>query len=549
MAEIQGHCRFCEQAFMISDWEQAHLKKFDVPLPMLCPTHRHQRRLAHRNERRLYKDVCDLTGKPMISIFSPDKPYKVYSQEGWHSDKWDGRDYGRDFDFSRPFFEQFVELERDVPHIGLLNVKGENSEYCNITTGNKNCYLVFGGDFCEDCFYSCFSMNCRDVSDVYWVKKSELVYDSVDCENVYNVRYSQRSNGCRDGSFLFDCRNCESCLGCVGLVSKKFHIFNKAYSPEEYEKILKEARLDTWSGVQKFKKEFAQFKLQFPHRYAQIINSENCTGDDIVGAKNAENCFGIQGPAEDLKDCFLTGWNVHDSASCDHFGYGAELYYEMLGSIEGTHCAFCTFSWTSQDTFYCNFVINTHDLFGCSNLKRAEYCILNKQYSKEDYFALRARIVDHMKKTGEWGEFFPMENSLFAYNETVAQDYFPLEKDEVLAKGLKWLDEEIREMKANEIPDSIQDVTAEILKKNLVCEKTGRPYKIIPAELKLYRQMEVPIPRFAPETRNEIRIGLRNPIQTWSRECAKCGRKVQSSYAPERLEIIYCEECYLATTY
>ena len=69
---------------------------------------------------------------------------KVYSQEIWWSDKWDGRDYGRDFDFSRPFFDQFQELRLSTPRMSLLNSNGENSEYCNLTTDNKNCYLVFG---------------------------------------------------------------------------------------------------------------------------------------------------------------------------------------------------------------------------------------------------------------------------------------------------------------------------------------------------------------------------------------------------------------------
>ncbi len=549
MTDLQLKCRVTGKPFVVNEWEQEFLKKFDAPLPALCPEQRHRRRLAHRNERRIYKRNCSLTGEPIISIFSPDKELVVYSQEAWHGDQWDGRDYGKDYDFSRPFFEQFLELQRRVPHMALLNVNGENSEYCNITAGNKNCYLVFGGDFCEDSFYSVFSMRCRDVSDVYWVNSSELVYDTVDSENCYNVKYCQRAYGCRDSSFLFECRNCENSVACVGLIGKKYHIFNKPYSPEEYKEKLKSFRLDTWSGVQTMKREFAQFKLQFPHRYAQILNSENVTGDDISGAKNALNCFGINGPAEDIKDIFLGVWGLRDAASCDHVGHKAELYYEMLGSIEGTHCAFSSFSWSAQDTFYCHMVQNSHDLFGCSNLKRNEYCILNKQYSKEEYFALRERVVEHMKSTGEWGEFFPIEHSLFAYNETVANDYFPQTKDETLGQGLKWLDEELREIRPNSVPDSIHDVKDDALTLTLVCERTGRPYKIIPSELKFYKKMEIPLPHFAPETRNEIRIASRNPIQMWDRKCSKCNKVIQSSYSPQRPELVYCEACYLKEIY
>jgi len=531
---------------MVSEWEQEFLKRMDIPLPTLCIEERHRRRLAHRNERSIYKDTSDLSGKSIISLYSEDKPFKVYAQDEWWGDAWDPRDYGRDYDFSRGFFEQFAELRKSCPRLSLMNVRAENSEYCNITNSNKNCYLVFGGDYCEECTYSIFSMHCTNSSDCYWVNKSTLTYDSIDCNNCYNVKYSQNTHNSRDSAFLFECRNCSNCFGCVGLRNKEYYIFNKKYSKEEYEKKMREFRLDTWSGVQHMKKEFAKFKLQFPHRFANIVNSEHSTGDQIVNAKNCVNCFDIEGPAEDCKDIFFGGYEAKDMVSSDHVGFKAELYYEMLGSIEGYNCAFCSFSWNSQNTFYCDMVVNSKNLFGCTSMHNAEYCILNKQYTKDAYEDLRARIVAQMKETGEWGEFFPIEDSLWAYNETVAQDVFPLSKKEVLERGWQWKDEEVRDTQSRpEIPDSIHDVTDEILQKTLVCEASGRPYRIVPQEMKLYRQLGIPIPRFAPETRNKMRIQMRNPRFIWDRECAKCSAEIATSYAPDRPEIVYCEKCYL----
>jgi len=55
----------------------------------------------------LYHRDCDATGKKIISNFSPDKDYIIYEQPYWWSDKWDFRDYGKDFDFNKPFFEQW----------------------------------------------------------------------------------------------------------------------------------------------------------------------------------------------------------------------------------------------------------------------------------------------------------------------------------------------------------------------------------------------------------------------------------------------------------
>ncbi len=550
MSEIKQNCRICSKEFVVNEWEQAHLQKMGgFPLPTLCIDHRHQRRFAYRNERKLYKDNCDFSGKDIISIYSPDKNLKVYSQEIWWSDKWDGRDYGRDFDFNRPFFDQFQELRLAVPRMSLLNSNGENSEYCNLTTDNKNCYLVFGGDFNQDALYSIFCFYSRDVADLYWVNKSELIYDSIDCANCYNIKHAQNTYNCRDGSFLFDCRNCEYCVGCVGLRAKKYHIFNQAYSPEDYAKKVRELRLDTWSGVQKFKIEFDKFKLNFPMLFASIVNCENCSGDKIKDAKNCENCFDIYGPVEDCKDVFLGGWSLKDALSSSHIGHKSEIAYESIGIPGVNVTAFSSFVWFGSNVYYSDTVAYCNNIFGCTNLHHAEYCILNKQYSKEEYENLRAKIIEHMKKTGEWGEFMPMKNSLFAYNETVAQDFFPKSKDAALSECIKWLDEEVREIKTQDIPDSIQDVKDDITQATFTCEKTGRPYRIVPAELKLYRQMGIPIPHFAPETRNEMRINSRNPHKTWSRNCMKCSKPIKTSYSTDRPEKVYCEECYLAEVY
>ena len=69
--------------------------------------------------------------------------------------------------------------------------------------------------------------------------------------------------------------------------------------------------------------------------------------------------------------------------------------------------------------------------------KEQKYCILNKEYSKDDFEALRVYIVEDMNKNPyvdskgrvfAYGEFFPPDLSRFAYNETSASQYFPLTK-------------------------------------------------------------------------------------------------------------------------
>src|SRR4029079_13675795 len=111
------------------------------------------------------------------------------------------------------------------------------------------------------------------------------------------------------------------------------------------------------------------------------------------------------------------------------------------------------------------------NLFGCIGLFRKSYCILNKQYSKEEYEALVPKIIEHMRKTGEWGEYFPIEISPFGYNETVAQEYYPLTEEEVTEKGYKWHRENDQQEQylgppAN-IPDDVSTVDESICRKIL----------------------------------------------------------------------------------
>jgi hypothetical protein len=128
--------------------------KYTIPTPTLCPDERHRRRLLFRNERKLYRRKCDASGKDIISIYSPDKPYKVYDQKVRRSDQWNPLDYARDFDFSRKFGEQFDALMKEVPLNNLHIKNSENSEYNTVVNDAKNCYMCTSTGFVEDVMYS-----------------------------------------------------------------------------------------------------------------------------------------------------------------------------------------------------------------------------------------------------------------------------------------------------------------------------------------------------------------------------------------------------------
>ncbi|OGY84068.1 MAG: hypothetical protein A3F54_00770 [Candidatus Kerfeldbacteria bacterium RIFCSPHIGHO2_12_FULL_48_17] len=562
MSRIQKTCAQCQTTFEITPADQAFYTKIAVPAPTLCPDCRMQRRMAFRNERNLYRRKCSATDKEIISMYHQDSPLeKVYSHEYWWSDKWDARDYGRDFDFTRPFFEQFTELMYQVPHPPLWNWEPENAEFNNCSYRMKDSYMNFGADLGENCHYTFTSGHNRDAADCEGVEYSEKIYEVTDGQKIFNCAFVQQCKNCTDTYLSFDCMDCQNCFGCVGLRHKQYYFFNEKLEPEEWKKRVSEI-LGSHQAMTEAKKRFEALKLTQPHRYAAISNSPDSTGNYIWNTKNARYCFDIR-DSEDIAYTSYVAWKSKDTYDAYALGE-TELCYEILsgGFVYNTQFA----QWpnygpnNSQYTVFC--VHGCNDLFGCVGLNKKQYCIFNKQYSKEEYEALRARIIEHMKQTGEYGEALPVAMSPVAYNESIAQDYFPLTKEEVVQRGWHWRDNlggtfGKETMKPEQLPDRIQDVSDTITKEVLACTNCRKNYKIIVSELELLRKMNQPLPRQCPNCRHLARLAARNPRKLWHRQCmcslaahenhqegAQCPKEFETSYAPDRPEKIFCETCY-----
>jgi len=556
-------CNHCSTPFEVTDEDLAFYdkvspvfngKKEQIPAPTLCPTCRHQRRLAFRNERHLYHRKCDLTGKQIISQYAQ-SDLKSYTNAEWWSDKWNALDYGKDMDFSRPFFEQFHELQVAVPHPAVANDSSNvNSDYANQTGYLKNCYLVYDSDYCEQTLYvqtGKHSLSCVDCLRPF---HCELCYECVDCMRCYATSYSQNCENCTNGYFLQDCKGCKHCFGCSGLRNKEYCIFNEQLTKEEYEKRLSEFNPTNHSSLKAAQDIVNAWMITQPRPAHHNVSTENSTGDFLVNVQHATSCFDCNN-IRDCKYCSNLSESATDCMDYDVWGYHAELLYEVMTSgYNSSHNLFCNDCWADvNDILYCDACFHSSSLFGCVGLKKNTYCILNKQYTKEEYEKLVPKIIEHMKKYGEWGEFFPIQNSLFSYNESVAHEYFPCTKEEALTQGWQWRDDEVVENQylgpiAN-VPEDIRDIDETICKQILLCEVTKKPYKIIPQELKFYQDMQLPIPRKCPDQRHKERMAQRNPRTLWMRNCANCQKEMETTYAPDRPEIVYCEECFLSTIY
>ena len=525
---------------------------YPLPLPTLSPEERKRRRLASRNERRLYRRKCDLTGAAILSSYSPDKPFKVYERDAWWSDRWSPLAYGRPFDFNRTFFEQLMELQREVPRMSLVttpDAEKYNCTYVNFAGGNRNCYLIFDSDMNEDSYYSNVLKHSRNCMDCSYAEQCDHCYQCIDCTGCYEMRFTQDCVNCANGMFLDNCIGCNDCFFCCNLKNKRYWIRNEQRSKEDYERIMASPELRTHSGLKRLRIEFDSFTRSFPKKYTHRIQAENCIGDYLNGAKNCWHCFNI-GDGEDLRYCDAL-YGAKDCMDVSSFGEHIEHIYES-GTIGINDCYlwFCFASVQNcANLLYCLECRQCQNCFGCISLKRNSYCVLNKQYTKAEYQALLPKLVRHLQNTGEWGEYFPLNMSAYGYNETIAQERFPLDREAALAMGALWSDYEppapqTKTLDPGMLPEKAEDITEELLGAAVRCEATGKPFRFVEPELRFYRSLSLPLPRRHPDARHLERISRRNPEQLWRRHCAKTGVEVLSSYNPGRPETILSEEAF-----
>ncbi|KKP87122.1 MAG: hypothetical protein UR90_C0013G0006 [Parcubacteria group bacterium GW2011_GWC1_35_8] len=564
------NCQNCKKEFTIFPDDFKFYEKIQVPPPTWCPECRMVRRMLFRNERSLYKQDCGLCKKSVISMYDPEQKYLVYCIDCYNSDNWDPFKFGKKIDFFRSFFEQLGELLKSIPRRALYQDFAENSEYTNQIVYIKNSYLCFGGHHYEDSNYSAQNFYLKSSSDVDFSHNNELCYESLRVINCYKVKYGYFSENCMDSWFIYACRNCSSCVGCTNLVGKTHCIFNIQYSKDEYERRVKEMNLSDRESLEKMKKEFWQHSLNFPRKYANIKNIINSTGDNLENVKDCHHAFLVPDGENMNYVFFCAGTNSKDCFDIDHVGLGSTECCEVHSGFGDNRVKFSTRVYYSHNVEYSDDCYNSEYLFACAGLRKKQYCILNTQYSKEEYdeFVLKIKksmeempFIDKKGRIYKYGEFFPFEIIPFAYNDSVVSEYFPLTKEEILRKGYKYKEPEVKNYKPTITFDKlpvIKNADDNILKEIIQCEHNGdcnhkctTAFRIIQNELNISKILEVPLPKLCPNCRHMERIEILNPPKLYHRKCMNqgCKNEFETSYAPDRPEIIYCDSCYKKEVY
>ena len=570
-------CQNCKVSFVVAASDFAFYEKMNVPPPTWCPECRMMRRTNFRNLRSLYKRECGLCKKITITMYRPDDPAPVYCNPCWWSDQWDPLSYGVDIDWSRPFFLQWYELFKKVPRFALWQVQPlENCEYTNYSINNKNCYLSYSVTGCEDIRYSeniDKSLNCLD--NLYLID-SENCYGCIDSNKNYGCRFLVQSHDCIDSWFLFDAANCNNCFMSANIRNKQFVFRGRQLSKDEYEAAVKNEVTGSFSHLEKLQREFQDLiHHQAVHKYADIIASPEATGNHIHNSKNVQNSYGVYG-AEDIKHCMRILKECREAE--DVYGLaGGELIYDCTAvSYQTYNCAFSFLCNTGiSNARYCVLCLSSSNIFGSVGLKKNDYVILNKRYTRDEYDTLVPRIIAHMNETPYrdshgrtygFGEYFPPEFSPHFYNESNAFDLYPIQNEVALSRGYSWKEREPKNLTvtvaASNLPDAIGDAPEHITKDVVGCVHGGEcdhqctgAFRVLSGDLVFYKRFDLPLPRLCPNCRHYERLALREPVAIWHRTCMcerpghhhadrHCDNEFETSYAPDKPDIVYCSACY-----
>lgn len=545
-------CQISNRQFTVSEHEIALREKFgfkDV-LPQFHPDYRFREVGAFWPHWNLHKRKSDKSGKDIISVFRPDCPYPI-----WHRDEWIefAKPPFQDFDFSKLFFEQAWQLFQKCPLPHNFQSHNQNCEYTDDWYYSKNCYLCHSGQGNEDCRY-CYG--CDHIKDLFYsvfAFDSELCIDLINCTGCYESIHLLNCKQVHNSAFLYDCRGCKNCLFCHNLRNKEYCFGNQQLTKEKFEKVKKEWDFSSLKNYERAKKTFKKMMKEAAwHRALQIDKSENCTGNYIRNSKDLENCF-LLSFHENCANVSFCGPNA--KTILDSLGtVGAELAFYCSLPVFSYEAKFCFSVSHSRFVEYSAYLQNCEHCFGCCGLMNEKYCIFNKQYSKEEYFVLKEKIIEHMKKTDEWGKFFPGHFAPNPYDESYSGYHFPLSENEKQKNNFRTapLIEKIsvKTAEITEIPDNsslINPSQKEWLTQQVFWDKAyKRPFQIQMQDIEMSQKLHAPLAYCSYINRIQDNFKYM-PIHKSMREakCAISGKPIKTNISEEFDGRILSEEEYL----
>lgn len=575
-------CRISGQKFPIFRGEVELLQKLSctigtqtitLPLPTICPEERKRRRLTFRNTQVLYNDICDFSQKKTISRFHPDSKLKVYTNDIWSGDNRNPKDYGKEIDWGESSISQIDELIHSTPYQNLLGSPGNvanNSVYTNATADVVDCYLIFDAHDVEKSCYSRRISDSKHMVDCLRTIDSEYCYECNNCSKLYECMYCTDTNSSDHCCFMQSCQDCHFCIGCVNLIGKQYYLYNQPSTKEAYEQEVIRIKSE-WRTTNKQFEELKNISIKASNT---MINAEWSCGSNIQHSQNVY-CSDSCRHDNNIRYCS----DVVDAQDCmdvDGYGHNSFLMYNSNQVGRYSSHIYCSSNvGRGEYLFYCVEVKKSHHCFGCVNMKDASYCIFNKQYTKEEREQIVPKIINKMMEEQTWWESIDPCYSPFPYNDTDAQDIFPVsmsssdygtaqcilsdenlipakiqqEGNTICNTKRRTRNQEINipdgaeTISWSQLPIDSNAISDDILKKVVICESSGRPFRITPLELAFYRKFWLPIPRIHPDIRYEHRKKRSPDKKLHSIQCPHCKKTTLSVYSTPSPYIV-CSDCY-----
>lgn len=413
--------------------------------------------------------------------------------------------HGLAYDFDSSFFQNYAKLTQQTPFPArMIDPGSENSDFAEAVRRSKNIYLShIVIHECENILYTFYTQD-----RVRNVLNSVLVRDG--CDNVYqssgvirwfNIFYSRYIVNCSNVWFSSNLMGCQECLFCDNLENQSYCIDNKPVDKAVYLAKKKEILSDP----AKFFAYYMQVNL-----VSKNFNSHNIKGQFCIDSNNVENGY-FWYRVQDARNIFFVGHkegrhNVLDTFCSDEVGYGDMFGCVNIGRANNVYLCDCIV-W--QSLYYCFNCWECSYCLGCSWLKNKSFCILNKEYSKEDWYVLANKIFAQMESDWILWAYFPASTNPLYFNDTAAyliDDSFT--KEEVTKEWYLRRDEEInvdiapnadvittQDLAQYQWFDSVEkrQIDPEIMKKVIKDEKWNY-YKIVPMELDFLMKHGLPLP-------------------------------------------------------
>ncbi len=547
-------CALTGQKWELTAGELEWCWRFLVPPSTIHPFVRMKILFAYNSALSLWRKPHAITGEPILSYIHPDNQVKVVTDAEWMS--LDQSSQGRSVDVSQPFFDQLYQRYLDTSFRALA------------TPGDSVNTIGFGMHKCLDSFMIFASL---DIERSSYVEASTSVRDSVDvtnslggiaesssinrCRSLYNCHVAFECHDCLNSWFLFDCRNCEYCFGATNQRNKKYLWFNEQLTKEEWERRREAVGLSSYAIFERERKRF--FDLVAGSVWPETFNiaAGASTGEYLEETVRVLEGYQLQ----KVTDCFRV-WFAVGSSDCAYqtgSGFGSEIW-QTSGAAYSQNVKFSHNLTRCEDVEYCVACMNCSHCFGCVNLNRKQYCILNKQYTEQDYWRTLDDLKCVMLERGEYGKSVPGKMSIVGMPFSAAALLLGISKEEIelfggeiydAKRGMSYMPAEVdpgHRLTPEALPDRLEDATG-LVNRAVWDPAAGRSYPIMPRDFDFAERHHLPLPRKHFLSRLQELNLLSNVPETIDRACASCGKGIKvyrnNTFSTRR---VLCEACYLA---